>query len=291
MPNYKRKNMLPTIIIYGVVILCILACLLPFLHVVALSFSSNRAVVSREVRLLPVEFTTAAYQRVFSDSTMTRSLRFTILITVIYTVLSMVLTIMAAYPLSKATLKGRGFFMGLILFTMYFSGGVIPDYLLVNNLGLVNSMWALILPGVISAFNLIILRTYFANSIPPSLEESAALDGLNDIGILIRIVLPLSLPILATLSLFYAVSRWNGFMDAVFYINNPELYPLPLKIYNLIFNNQRTDLQLVFTDMAPVPDEALKSASIVFTTIPILLIYPWLQRYFVSGVMVGAVKA
>ncbi len=279
-------------ILYGVMVILILACLLPFIHVVALSFSSNRAVTSREVFLWPVEWNLSAYRQVMGDASMVRSLWFTILLTVLYTVICMAMTIMAAYPLSKSRLKGRRLFMGLIIFTMYFSGGMIPDYLLVSGLGLVNSIWALILPGAVNAFNLIILRTYFMNSVPGELEESASLDGLNDIGILIRIVLPLSLPIIATLSLFYAVNRWNGFQDAVFYINDQAKYPLPLKIYNIIFNNSRPELLMTSgADATPVPGDGLKGASIVFSTLPILVLYPWLQKYFVSGVMVGAVKA
>jgi putative aldouronate transport system permease protein len=180
--------------------------------------------------------------------------------------------------------------MMLIVFTMFFSGGLIPEYLLVKQLGLLDNLLSLILPGMISAFNLIILRTFFS-TIPASLEESAYLDGSSHISTLIRIVLPLSMPVLATLSLFYAVTRWNGFMDALFYITNSELYPIQLKLYQVVMNSMVTDLtaQEGAAQMDVVP-ESIKAASIMFATAPILIIYPWLQRYFVSGIMVGAVK-
>jgi putative aldouronate transport system permease protein len=180
--------------------------------------------------------------------------------------------------------------MMLIVFTMFFSGGMIPEYLLVKQLGMLDSLNSLIFPGMISAFNLIILRTFFL-SIPSSLEESAYIDGSSHIGTLTRIVLPLSLPVLATLSLFYAVSRWNGFMDALFYITKADLYPIQLKLYQVVMNSMVTDLtaQEGASQVEVVP-EGIKAASIMFATVPILLVYPWLQRYFVSGIMIGAVK-
>lgn len=173
---------------------------------------------------------------------------------------------------------------------MFFSGGLIPEYLLVKSLKLTNTLWALVLPGMINAFYLIILKSFFA-SIPEELEESARIDGSSHFGTLVRIVLPLSMPVLATLSLFYAVGRWNGFMDALFYITNQDLYPIQLKLYQLVISNQMSDATATegMNAMAPIP-ESLKAASIMFATIPILLVYPWLQRYFISGIMIGAVK-
>lgn len=267
-----------------------IVCLVPILHLVAVSLSSNAAILSNKVTVFPVEWSTMAYESVFKDAKMISSLFFTILLVAVFTVVCMVMTICAAYPLTKKRLKGRDFFLVIIVFTMFFSGGLIPEYLLVKSLKLTNTIWALVLPGMINAFYLIILKSFFA-SIPEELEESARIDGSSHFGTLFRIVLPLSLPVLATLSLFYAVGRWNGFMDALFYITNQDLYPIQLKLYQLVISNQMSDATATegINATAPIP-ESLKAASIMFATIPILLVYPWLQRYFISGIMIGAVK-
>ncbi|ULL15346.1 carbohydrate ABC transporter permease [Paenibacillus sp. H1-7] len=264
--------------------------LVPILHLASVSLSSNAAILSNKVTVFPVEWSTMAYQTVFRDVKMINSLLFTIMLVVLFTVICMVMTICAAYPLTKKHLKGRDAFLLMIVFTMFFSGGLIPEYLLVKTMKLTNSIWALVLPGMVNAFYLIILKTFFS-SIPDELEESARIDGSSHFGTLIRIVLPLSLPVLATLSLFYAVGRWNGFMDALFYITNQDLYPIQLKLYQLVISNQMSDATATegMNSLAPVP-ESLKAASIMFATIPILLVYPWLQRYFISGMMIGAVK-
>jgi len=288
--NERAANRLFDGINVVVLAICVLLCLAPFIHILAISLSSNRAVTSGEVSLLPVEFDLQAYRSVFSDMTMIRSLGFTVLLTVLSTALCMLMTVAAAYPLTKKALKGRRFVMVVILITMFFSGGIIPEYILVKNLHLLNTIWALVLPGLISPFYLIILIS-FLNGIPESLEEAAEMDGATPLGTLLRVVLPLSLPVLATLSLFYAVGRWNGFQDTLLYINKPELYPLQLKLYQLVQNNMITDLTVNEGPGAVrAAPESLKAASVMFATVPILLVYPWLQRYFVSGVMLGAVK-
>lgn len=276
-------------VVFVLVLLSVLVCVIPFLYIIALSFSSNSAIVSQQVTLLPVGFNLTTYQTVFSDMSMVYSLWYSVALTAVYTVMSMAVTILAAYPLTKKRLKGRSLFLGLIMFTMYFSGGLIPDYILVKNLNMLNSVWSLILPGLLSVYNMIILKSFF-QSIPESLEEAAELDGCTEIGILTRIVLPLSLPSIATLSLFYAVGRWNGFMDALFYITKPSLYPIQLKLYQLINVSQSTTSQLEGSIGQNIPPEGIKAASVMFATVPILLVYPWLQKYFVSGVMIGAVK-
>jgi putative aldouronate transport system permease protein len=268
----------------------ILLCLMPFIHIIAISLSSTRPIMSGLVTFFPREFNINAYTKVFSDMAMIRSLGFTIMLTVLATVLSMVMTIAVAYSLSKKDLRGRKWFMLIIVITMFFSGGIIPDYILVRNLHLLDTIWALVLPGLISPFYMIILISFF-NSIPKSLEEAAEIDGTTHLGTLLRIILPLSLPSLATLSLFYAVGRWNGFQDALMYINRPDLYPLQLKLYQMIQNNQVSELmQQEGLGMAQLMPESLKAASVVFSTVPILIVYPFLQRYFISGMMVGAVK-
>ncbi|MGW9527384.1 carbohydrate ABC transporter permease [Paenibacillus terrae] len=272
------------------VAVAVLLCLAPFIHILSISFSSNRAITSGEVTLFPVDFNLKAYGKVFSDMSMIRSLGFTVMLTVITTVLSMLMTVIAAYPLTKKNLKGRKTIMFMIVVTMFFSGGIIPEYILVRDLHLLNNMGSLILPGLISPFYLIILISFF-NGIPESLGEAAEIDGSSQFGTLIRIVLPLSLPVLATLSLFYGVGRWNGFQDTLMYIQNPDLFPLQLKLYQMIQNNMVSELsRLEGASGAKITPEGLKAASVIFATVPILLVYPWLQRYFVSGVMLGAVK-
>lgn len=273
-----------------VLLVCTLVCLAPFLHILAISLSSVRPIVSGEVSLFPIELNFEAYFKVFSDPAMIRSLGFTVLLTCLFTVLCMVMSIAMGYPLSKKKLKGRKAFMFIVVITMFFSGGIIPEYILVRNLNLIDSIWALVLPGLINPFYLIILISFF-NNIPESLEESAEIDGSSHFRTLISIMLPLSLPVITTLSLFYAVGRWNGFSDTLMYINSPEFYPLQLKLYHLIQNNMISELmQMEGAQMATVVPESLKAASVIFATVPILIVYPWLQRYFVSGVMLGAVK-
>lgn len=271
-------------------IVAVLLCIAPFIHIIAISLSSSRAIMSGEVTLLPVELTLEAYKRVFSDSSMLRSLGFTVLLTLLTTMLSMMMTILAAYPLAKSSLRWRGFIMVIVVVTMFFSGGMIPEYLLVRDLGLVNTVWSLVLPNLISPFYMIILIAFF-KGIPDSLEEAADVDGSNHFRTLLSIVLPLSAPVLATLSLFYAVNRWNGFQDTLMYITKPELYPLQLKLYQIVSNAQASDLlRSEGVGMFEILPEGLKAASVIFATVPILIVYPWLQRYFVNGTMVGAVK-
>ncbi|KQO17863.1 carbohydrate ABC transporter permease [Paenibacillus sp. Leaf72] len=271
--------------------LAVVVCILPFLHIIAVSLSSNLAITSGKVTLFPVGFNWDAYGKVFSDMTMIRSLGFTVFLTALCAALCMAMTIVAAYPLTKSQLKGRKLFMILIVITMFFTGGIIPEYILVRDLNLLNTVWALVLPGLISPFYLIILISFF-NGIPQSLEEAAEIDGSSHFGTLMRIILPLSLPVMATLCLFYAVGRWNGFQDTLMYISKPELYPIQLKLYQMIQNNMVSELSSLEGNSGgpKITPESLKSASVIFATVPILLVYPWLQRYFVSGVMLGAVK-
>lgn len=272
------------------IVAVMVVCLTPFIHIIAISLSSNRPIMAGVVSFLPVEFTFEAYSRVFTDNSMIRSLGFTVFLTILVTVLSMVLTIAVGYSLSKRELKGRKWFMLIIVITMFFSGGIIPEYILIRDLHLLDTLWALVLPGLISPFYMIILIS-FLNSIPASLEEAAEIDGSSHIGTLIRIILPLSMPVLATLSLFYAVGRWNGFQDSLMYITRPELYPLQLKLYQMIQINQVSDLlQAEGITGAAVLPESLKAATVVFSTLPILIVYPFLQRYFIGGMMMGAVK-
>lgn len=288
--NTGVKNKIFDITIIVITAVMVLVCLIPMLNVAAISLSSNAAILSKKVWLWPVELNFKAYSSVLMDNSMIYSLIFTIFLTLLFTVISMLMTILAAYPLTKKNLKGRNVFLLIIIITMYFSGGMIPDYILIKSLNLLDNMWALILPGMISAFNLIILKTFFS-SLPESLEESAYLDGASHLAILFRIVLPLSTPVLATLSLFYAVGRWNGFQDALLYISNSRLYPIQMKLYQIVYNNMTLDIaQAEGSATSNLLPESLKAASVMFATIPIIMAYPWLQRYFISGVMIGAIK-
>ncbi|MDT0125547.1 carbohydrate ABC transporter permease [Paenibacillus sp. RRE4] len=286
----RTSNRIFDIVNVTFITLFVLFCLAPFLHTIAISLSSNRAITSGEVTIFPKEFSWDAYGQVFSDNSMLYSLGFTALLTVATTVLCLLFTIAAAYPLTKKNLKGRKLFMYIIIITMFFSGGIIPEYLLIRDLHLMNSVWALILPGLVSPFNLIILISFF-RGIPDSLEESAEIDGSSHVHTLFKIILPLSMPVLATLGLFYAVGRWNGFQDSLMYITNPKLYPLQLKLFQMVQNNMITDLTLLEgASRTRLTPESLKAAAVVFATVPILLVYPWLQKYFVSGAMQGAIK-
>jgi putative aldouronate transport system permease protein len=267
----------------------VLLCIVPLIHLVALSMSGREAVLAHKVSLWPVNIDFNAYVSVFMDKSMQTSLVFSVLLTVGYTVFAMIGSILLAYPLSKATLPGRKGLMIFILIPMYFTGGIIPEYLWIKQLNLIDKPLALVLPILISTYNTIILRNFFL-SIPDSLEESAALDGCSDMGVLIRIVLPLSTAAIATLSLFYAVTRWNSFADVRFYINSTERYTLQMKLYQVVFNSTDTQVSMLEGGRNAVLSETIKAAAIVFATVPIIVVYPFLQRYFVQGVMIGAVK-
>ena len=279
-------------LIYLVIVLLSLLCLLPFVHVVAKSMSSNQQVIAMNVYLLPKGLNFEAYRQVFSDGAMMRALWFTVKVTVLFTGIGMVMTVLAAYPLARKRLMGRSVLTLYFIFTLYFSAGIIPDFLLMRDLGLLNNQWSLILPLALSPYNMIILKNYFQNSIPDSLEESAFMDGANDLTILTKIFLPLSMPVLATLTLFYAVGRWNAYQDVLFYITRDvKLYTLQYKLSLFVDTSGQNvgslEASVGGTFLTP---EVVQAACIVFATVPILVMYPFLQRYFVKGVMIGAVK-
>ncbi len=278
------------VIILFISILC-LTCILPILHVLAKSLSSNTAVLARKVYFWPVDFSLAAFKEVFADSSMTYSMFFSVEVTLIFTILGMVVCTCAAYPLSKKRLKGRSVLTFLLMVPMYFSAGIIPQYLLYFNLGIYDTMWVLILPLIYSAYNMLIMKNFFMTTIPESLEESAFLDGASNFQILFKIVLPLCKPILATLSLFYAVGRWNSYADNMYYTRSSDLKMIQYKLYQLVAaaaESQTSSLDTGST-IESTP-EVLQAACVMFATIPILIIYPFVQKYFVQGTMVGAVK-
>jgi putative aldouronate transport system permease protein len=289
---YRRRvnYWVSRLILYFFLIMVTLTCVLPFIHVISKSFSSEAYVIANKVFLLPQGFTLEAYRKVFADASIIHSLFITILVTALFTALGMFLTTCAAYALSRPQLMGRRVLTFLCMFTMYFSGGIIPEYLLINSLGLLDTIWSLVLPLSFSAYNLLIMKNVMNSSIPVSLEESARIDGAGHFRILLSIFLPLSKPIMATLSLFYAVGRWNAYQDALFYIKQrADLRPLQLKLYYLIVQASET-FQLEASSVSLTNPEILKASCVVFATLPILCVYPFLQRYFVQGAMIGAVK-
>ncbi len=279
------------ILIYVFIGVLSLVCLIPFIHVLAVSLSGNSAVIANEVFLIPKDINFDAYVKVFNDASMMRSLWFSVFITIAFTALGMFLTICGAFALSRKRLKGRRVIGVLFLITMYFTAGTIPDYILMSELNLINTAAVLILPLAFSAYNLIILRTFMQNSVPQSLEEAAAIDGCDDFTTLVRIVLPLSVPVLATLALFYAVGRWNTFQDALYFITKSPLKPLQLKLYELVnAAGAQASVSQEIAGESMQAEEVVKSACIMFATIPIVIVYPFIQKYFVKGVMIGAVK-
>jgi len=279
------------VVIVVVIGLLCLTCVLPFIHIAVKSISGNSAVMAKKVFFLPVDITFDAYRSLFSDGSLVRSMIYSVEVTLIFTVLGMLVCTCAAYPLSKKRLRGRYVFTFLLMFPMYFNAGLIPTYLLYKDLKLIDSMWVLILPLIYSPYNMLIMKTFFQSSIPDALEESAFLDGATNLQVLTKIVIPLSKPIIATLSLFYAVGRWNAYSDNMYYIKSDSLKMAQYKLYQMVAS--ATEAQTAsLSEAAQVTStpEVLQAASIMFVTIPIICIYPFLQKYFVKGVMVGAVK-
>jgi len=279
-------------IIAAICLLIIAICLFPMLNILARSLSDPMAIVNRQVSLLPVNPTLDSYRYVFGDPAFSRSMIWTVILTAICTLFSLAMTILCAFPLIYSNLKGKGLINTLIIFTMYFSAGTIPNYILIKDLNLLNNPLSLILPGCLSVFNMIILRSFFY-SVPESLRESAEIDGANPFSILVKIYLPLSLPVLSTLALFYAVGRWNGFSDALMFMTSaPDYHPIQLKLYNIINNLSSIEIaaQEGIAGGVPAATDGMKAAAVMFATVPILALYPWLQRHFITGVTIGAVK-
>ena len=284
------KDKVFKIVTISVVVIIAACCLFPFLHILAISFSNKTAVIRGDVLLWPVNFDLSAYKAVVTNKGLMDSMWFSLLLTAVYTVLARAMTILCAYPLSRPGLKFKSPILLYILFTMYFSGGMIPSYLNIKSLGLLDTFWVLVFPTVLSTYNMILMKSFF-QSMPRELEESAYVDGANDLVVLIKIVLPLSKAMLATIALFYAVSRWNGFMDAILYINDESMYTIQLRLRQLIQSSQVSSMMEEIPEMKDdLIAETIKAACMVFSMIPVMIIYPWLQKYFVKGVMIGSVK-
>lgn len=279
------------IILYLVAAVIIIIVLYPLLFVVSASFSDPAKVLGGEVWLLPKGVTLEAYANILADDKIWDGYANSILYTTVGTVINIVMTLLAAYPLSRPDLPLRRGLMLLVTLTMFFSGGLIPTYLLVKDLGMVDTMWALIVPGAISTYNLIVMRTYFQSSIPWELQEAAHIDGCSNWRLLVSIILPLSKPILAVMVLFYAVGHWNSFFNALIYIRSEELYPLQLVLREILLISQSDAVDgLVGLEDKVLLAESIKYAVIIVSSLPVLIMYPFVQRHFVKGVMIGSIK-
>ncbi|MFV0503787.1 MAG: carbohydrate ABC transporter permease [Lachnospirales bacterium] len=296
MREYTFKDKIYMSAIYFIIVLTVIICLYPFLNVVAYSLSGSSAILRGEVTFYPIDIQFQSFKEILSKDTIWRSMYITIVVTLGGTAVGLVLTTLASYALSKDYLKGRKVFLWIILFTMYFGGGIIPTFLVVKELNMLDTLWSLFIPTAMNVFNFIVMRTFFMQ-LPTSLLEASKLDGCGELRILFYIVLPLSLPILATIGLFYAVDYWNNYFNALMYITEPSKYTLQLQLRQLIFTEELSNINSSVTGASgevlqgnQVLSESLKSASIIVATVPIILVYPWLQRYFVKGVMLGSVK-
>ena len=286
----SRNDRIFKVFTVTIILIITAACLFPFLYIVSVSFSGKNPVMRGEVFLWPKGWDLSAYRTVFNNQALMRAMRFTIVLTLVHTVICVIMTVMAAYPLSKPDLKYKTPILLFILFTMYFSGGMIPGYLNIKQLGLIDTFWVLILPGCLSTYNMSLMKSFF-QAMPREMEESAFVDGANDAIVLVRIILPLSKAMLATIALFYAVGRWNGFMDALLYVNDGNMFTIQLRLRMII---QASQVSTLIEDIPEVKNdviaETIKAACLVFSMIPIMIVYPWLQKYFVKGVMIGSVK-
>lgn len=284
--GYRVFQVVNALVLTGVVVVT----LYPFLNIVARSLSEEAYIIAGQVSLVPRGFNLTSYKLIMSDPTFWVNYRNTVVYTTVATAIAITLTTCYAYVLSKKHLRGRGLLVGIAVFTMFFSGGLIPNYVLITSLGFKNTIWAIVLPNAISVFNLLVMKAFF-ESLPTELEEAAEVDGLSTYGILLRIVIPLSKAVIATMVLFYAVSFWNSWFSAFLYMDRLDLFPVTVYLRNLIAGATGAGSQSMMGDPDAVQAAVTaQSVTIVLTSVPILMVYPFIQRYFVSGVMLGAVK-
>lgn len=280
--------------VFNYVFLTIVALLViyPLVFVLSASFSNPENVISGEMWLWPKEFTLDAYEKVFQNKDIINGFINTLKYTVFGTILNVIMTILAAYPLSRRDLKGRGFIMAFIVFTIFFSGGLIPTYLLIRDLGMLNTFWVMVIPNAVAVWNIIIMRTFF-QSIPRELDESAMIDGAGNLRVLWSIVLPLSFPVIAVMVLFYSVGHWNSYFQALIYLQDQDKFPLQLILRQILIQGQTDDMIKATSESflaQQLSVEGLKYAVLIVANLPMLMLYPFLQRYFVKGVMIGSLK-
>ena len=290
-PWMEEPSLLARIAKTTLMVVLAVVMLFPFIYVIAVSFSSARDVFGGGLILFPSHPSLEAYTVIFTGGIVTRALMVSVGLTVVGTLVNMLMTVSMAYGLSRPSVPGSRFVLALVLFTLLFSAGLIPNYLLVKELGLLNNFGSLILPGAISAFNLVIVRQFFMN-LPSELLESARIDGANDLWILLRVVLPLSKPVLAVIALFYGVAHWNDFFAATLYLNDADKWPIQLVLRQYVLQGSSLASSLVAPDpnQQPPPAQTIQMAVVVVATLPILVVYPFLQRYFTQGVLSGAIK-
>ncbi|MCG7409017.1 carbohydrate ABC transporter permease [Paenibacillus sp. ACRRX] len=279
--NYVLLTILTVIVLY------------PLLFVLSASISDPEHVLRGDVWLIPKGFNLEAYTKIFQNKDILLGYGNTILYTLIGTAINLVMTVCAAYPLSRKDFAGRGMITGMIVFTMFFGGGLIPTYLLIKNLNMLDSLWVMVIPNAVSVWNIIIMRTFFQQSIPGELQESAMIDGCNHFQTLFRIVLPLSMPIIAVMILFYAVGHWNSYFNALIYLTSKDKFPLQLILREILIQSDSGEFIKLTSESAvrmKMSVEGLKYAVLVVANLPMLILYPFLQRYFVKGIMIGALK-
>ncbi len=277
---------------YLVIGLAAFTTVMPIIYIICNSFATELELQTRPMFVIPEIWSVDAYKYIFASNKLIRAFGNSVFITICGTAINLFFTVTMAYPLSKKFIRGRKILLNMVIVSMFFSGGMIPGYIVVSSwLKLRGTYWALLLPGAISAYNMMIVKNFF-QGIPQELEESAALDGCNDLMTLIRIVLPLSLPVLATFGLFYAVGHWNSYFSAMIYLTDDKMYPLQLILRNIIVTAETSasDMSLMDPNFVEPPKQSIKMAVIVVATVPIMCVYPFLQKYFVKGVMVGALK-
>ncbi len=278
---------------YLILTLVAFTTILPFIYIIGASFATEYELATRPMFLIPRDVTLDAYQFIFSSNKILNGFGNSIFITVFGTLINLFFTVTMAYAISKTRIRGRNFILNMVIFSMFFSGGMIPGYIVIANmLHLKDTYWSVLLPGAISAYNMMIVKNFF-QGIPQELEDSAAIDGCNDLGILWKIVLPLSLPVLATFGLFYAVGHWNSYFGAMIYMSGArEKWPLQVLLREIIIlsNASAGDMAAMDPEFVQPPEQSIKMAVIVVSTVPIMCVYPFLQKYFVKGVMVGALK-
>ena len=295
-PKHIRESLgdrIFMVIVYIILTFCLVVVLYPLIYVVSASFSSSAAIRSGEVWLYPVDITLQGYEAVFSNHQIMTGFLNSFIYTFAGTAVNLVMTMLCAYPLSRKEFYGRGLITGIFVFTMYFGGGLVPTYMLINNLGLLNTRWVMIIPTAMSVWNVIIARTYLSSTIPDALFEAAELDGCSEFQFFIRIVIPLSAPIIAVLALYYGVGNWNAYFNAMIYLSDSELFPLQAVLRSILILGD-VDMTKVQNVDALVQKQGLadllKYAVIVVASVPVMCIYPFVQKYFVKGVMIGSIK-
>ena len=278
------------VIIYVVLGLIALSTVLPFLYVLAGSFATEKELTEKAFFIIPSVWSINAYKYAIQTANILRGLRNSVLITILGTVMCMLFSLTFAYPLSKSHFRGRNWIMNLVIVTMLFSGGMIPTYIVVQSYGLLDSWWALVLPALINPFNMIIIKKFFSG-LPVELDEASYMDGANDLQIFVKVALPLSKPVIASISLFYGVGFWNDYFNAMIYLQDAKKFPIQIQLRSIILQTAKIADTLIDYDLnGTPPDKAVKMACTVIATVPILIVYPFVQKYFTKGVMVGAVK-